>query len=304
MRSSGWAEPLPVLPGEAEVVVETPGHAPIRQKVTLAAGERKSLSIDAAADAPAVSELPTGAAKHEEIPASGPRYRPIAIAAGAVAVAGLATFAIAGAMSNGTYSDLKSACGDRACPPDKASDIDAGETQQTIANVGLVVAHSKHHLHAYYMIRNSELAGLTDNEIEVIAQIARYHRKSEPKQSHEAFAALDDGDQRMVRALAAVLRIAIGLDRRHEGRVVGVEVADQGGDTGGPLTIGAVPAPGADMRQAGISIAVVWHFNQQMIPELLPVQRYPLLAAFSAAAEALPEFQAAPHGDSTFRQTP
>ena len=88
-----------------------------------------------------------------------------------------------------------------------------------LANVGLVVAHSQHHLHAYYVIRNSELAGLTDNEIEVIAQIARYHRKSEPKQSHQPFAALSASDQRLVRSLAAVLRVAIGLDRRHEGRV-------------------------------------------------------------------------------------
>ena len=60
-----------------------------------------------------------------------------------------------------------------------------------------------------------------------------------------------------------------------------------------------LPAPAAGMHQAGISIAVIWHFNQQMIPELVPAQRFPRLAAFSAAAEALPEFQAAPHGDAT-----
>ena len=100
-----------------------------------------------------------------------------------------------------------------------------------LANVGLVVAHSQHHLHAYYVIRNSELAGLTDNEIEVIAQIARYHRKSEPKQSHEAFAALSASDQRLVRSLAGVLRVAIGLDRRHDGRVAAVDAA--------PMTLAA-----------------------------------------------------------------
>jgi exopolyphosphatase/guanosine-5'-triphosphate,3'-diphosphate pyrophosphatase len=116
-----------------------------------------------------------------------------------------------------------------------------------LANVGLVVAHSKHHLHAYYMIRNSELAGLTDGEIEVIAQVARYHRKSEPKQSHEAFAALGDDDQRLVRSLAAVLRVAIGLDRRHEGRVAGVKVEHAIDGDGEPLTISAVPAPGTEI---------------------------------------------------------
>ncbi len=88
-----------------------------------------------------------------------------------------------------------------------------------LANVGLVVAHSKHHLHAYYVIRNSELAGLTDAEIEVIAQIARYHRKSEPKASHAEFAALSPADRELVRGLAAILRVAIGLDRSHRRRV-------------------------------------------------------------------------------------
>jgi exopolyphosphatase/guanosine-5'-triphosphate,3'-diphosphate pyrophosphatase len=96
------------------------------------------------------------------------------------------------------------------------------EAGALLANVGLVVAHSKHHLHAYYVIRNSELAGLTDAEIEVIAQIARYHRKSAPKPSHPEYSALPPADQDLVRALAAILRVAIGLDRSHRARVRGV----------------------------------------------------------------------------------
>ena len=95
------------------------------------------------------------------------------------------------------------------------------EAGALLANVGLVVAHSKHHLHAYYVIRNSELAGLTDLEIEIIAQIARYHRKSEPKASHPEFAALAERDQALVRALAGILRVAIGLDRSHQGESPG-----------------------------------------------------------------------------------
>jgi exopolyphosphatase/guanosine-5'-triphosphate,3'-diphosphate pyrophosphatase len=98
------------------------------------------------------------------------------------------------------------------------------EAGALLANVGLVVAHTKHHLHSYYVIRNSELAGLTDHEIELIAQIARYHRKSEPKTGHPQFAALDRADQALVRTLAAILRVAIGLDRCHEHRVAGVRV--------------------------------------------------------------------------------
>jgi exopolyphosphatase/guanosine-5'-triphosphate,3'-diphosphate pyrophosphatase len=117
------------------------------------------------------------------------------------------------------------------------------EAGALLANVGLVVAHSKHHIHAYYVIRNSELAGLTDLEIETIAQIARYHRKSEPKPSHAEFAALDADDQQLVRTLAAILRVAIGLDRTHKGLVRSVRADLQSKR----IIVFATPAPGADI---------------------------------------------------------
>jgi exopolyphosphatase/guanosine-5'-triphosphate,3'-diphosphate pyrophosphatase len=98
------------------------------------------------------------------------------------------------------------------------------EAAALLANVGVVVSHSKHHLHSYYVIRNSELVGLTDREIELIAVIARYHRKSAPKQSHAEFAQLSEADQKLVTSLAAILRIAIGLDRTQDGRVKSVTV--------------------------------------------------------------------------------
>lgn len=93
------------------------------------------------------------------------------------------------------------------------------EVAALLANVGITVSHAKHHLHSYYIIRHADLLGLTDHEIELIAQIARYHRKSEPKLHHEPFAALDENDRDRVRLLAAILRVAIGLDRTHDGRV-------------------------------------------------------------------------------------
>lgn len=57
----------------------------------------------------------------------------------------------------------------------------------------------------------------------------------------------------------------------------------------------------ATMGQAEVSTAVAWRFIQQMLPDVVPAGRYPLLCALSRAAEALPEFHAAPHGDSTYR---
>jgi hypothetical protein len=46
---------------------------------------------------------------------------------------------------------------------------------------------------------------------------------------------------------------------------------------------------------------VAWHFTQQVVPDVVATERFPRLAAFSAAAENLPEFRAAPHGDGTYR---
>jgi exopolyphosphatase/guanosine-5'-triphosphate,3'-diphosphate pyrophosphatase len=99
------------------------------------------------------------------------------------------------------------------------------ETASLLANVGITVSHAKHHLHSYYMIRNADLLGLTDDEIEVIAQIARYHRKGEPKLSHEPFRTLSLQDQNRVRLLSSILRVAIGLDRTHDGRIENVKIS-------------------------------------------------------------------------------
>jgi exopolyphosphatase/guanosine-5'-triphosphate,3'-diphosphate pyrophosphatase len=101
------------------------------------------------------------------------------------------------------------------------------EAAAVLANVGLVVSHARHHLHTYYIVRNADLVGFTDHEIELIAQIARYHRKSEPKLQHSAFAALSEDDQHTVRMLSAILRIAIGLDRTHDGRTTSVSVTQK-----------------------------------------------------------------------------
>jgi exopolyphosphatase/guanosine-5'-triphosphate,3'-diphosphate pyrophosphatase len=112
--------------------------------------------------------------------------------------------------------------------PDERSLLEAAAL---LANAGLAISHNKHHKHSYYVIRNSDrLVGFTDREIEVVAQIARYHRKSAPKASHPEWAALDEGDQRTVLVGAAVLRVAIGLDRSHHQAVTGLDAAEEGGE--------------------------------------------------------------------------
>jgi exopolyphosphatase/guanosine-5'-triphosphate,3'-diphosphate pyrophosphatase len=100
-----------------------------------------------------------------------------------------------------------------------------------LANVGLAISHERHHLHSYYVIRHAEhLRGFTQREVELIAQVARYHRKSVPKPKHQAFSALSSSDQRLVRVLAGILRVAVALDRAHDHRVAGLAVeASPGG---------------------------------------------------------------------------
>jgi exopolyphosphatase/guanosine-5'-triphosphate,3'-diphosphate pyrophosphatase len=120
------------------------------------------------------------------------------------------------------------------------------EAAALLANVGLFVSHSEHHKHSYYLIRHSDrLAGFTDHEIELIALVARYHRKSAPKPKHAEFARLRPADQQRVRALAGILRIAIALDRSHDGRVGSVAVASANG--AGALRLHVAPADGADI---------------------------------------------------------
>jgi hypothetical protein len=140
VRRGGWSEPVPVKPGPAKVIVETPGHALIEQNIQLAAGERKSLAIDAGAEADVATADPQAGHGAVTASTSSPTsLRPWAYVAGGVALAGFATFTVFGLKANGTYSDLRSQCPAGPCPPGHEDDISSGKTSQTVANIGLVV---------------------------------------------------------------------------------------------------------------------------------------------------------------------
>jgi exopolyphosphatase/guanosine-5'-triphosphate,3'-diphosphate pyrophosphatase len=87
-------------------------------------------------------------------------------------------------------------------------------------NCGLFVSHAAYHKHSYYLIRNGELLGFSEAEIEVIANLARYHRRNTPKKKHESYSNLPSKKHRqLVNQLSAILRIAVTLDRRQIGAV-------------------------------------------------------------------------------------
>ncbi|XOB65954.1 hypothetical protein ACMC5R_04165 [Deferribacteres bacterium DY0037] len=98
------------------------------------------------------------------------------------------------------------------------------EAAAVLRDVGKHIAYSKHHKHTYYLIKHSELVGYSVKEVELIANIARYHRKSSPKQSHEDYNMLNDTDRERVIKLASILRIAIALDRSHKGQIKNLKV--------------------------------------------------------------------------------
>lgn len=89
------------------------------------------------------------------------------------------------------------------------------EIASLLHEIGFFISHDQHHRHSYYLIRNAALMGFTDDEKDIIAHIARYHRKSHPKLKHASFARLSPDDQKIIQKLASVLRIADGLDRTH-----------------------------------------------------------------------------------------
>ena len=87
-------------------------------------------------------------------------------------------------------------------------------------NCGHYVGHSAYHKHSYYLIRNGELLGYTETEIEIIANLARYHRKSAPKKKHDNYRNLPSKKYRhLVDQVSALLRLAVALDQRQIGAI-------------------------------------------------------------------------------------
>jgi exopolyphosphatase/guanosine-5'-triphosphate,3'-diphosphate pyrophosphatase len=94
--------------------------------------------------------------------------------------------------------------------------------------VGQFINQSGHHRHAYYILTETAILGLSDAELAVVANVARYHRKAPPDPSHDNYRDLSDRDRDRVRTLAAILRVADGLDHDHRQRVTGVKATPRG----------------------------------------------------------------------------
>jgi len=95
-------------------------------------------------------------------------------------------------------------------------------------DLGIHISYERHHRHSYYLIKNGDLRGFDPTEVEVMALVARYHRRAEPKKSHDGYGALPAPLRRTVKVLSALLRVAEGLDRSHSQPLKALRLRDRG----------------------------------------------------------------------------
>ncbi len=151
-------------------------------------------------------------------------------------------------------------------------------------NCGHFVNHAAHHKHSYYLVRHGGLLGYTEAEIEVIANIARYHRKSQPKKKHENYRMLPSKEYRqMVDQLSAILRLGVALDRRQLGAIAQID-CEYNADAK-ELRLHLYPneaAPNCDMELWSLAYKKVCfesQFNLTVVPILKTVDK-PCMAAY------------------------
>jgi exopolyphosphatase/guanosine-5'-triphosphate,3'-diphosphate pyrophosphatase len=98
------------------------------------------------------------------------------------------------------------------------------EVAALLHDVGYYVGVSNHHKHAFYLIQASPLVGLTQLQTDIVANVARYHRKSQPKTQHKPYVDLAPKHRLTIAKLAGILRLADALDHEHASTVESVEV--------------------------------------------------------------------------------
>jgi exopolyphosphatase/guanosine-5'-triphosphate,3'-diphosphate pyrophosphatase len=98
------------------------------------------------------------------------------------------------------------------------------EAASLLHDVGALVSYRGHHRHSYHLIAHAEALPLNPDQRRLVAVICRYHRKAPPSKKHPEFAALRPEERATVRRVAAILRVADGLDRGHISAVEAVRV--------------------------------------------------------------------------------
>jgi exopolyphosphatase/guanosine-5'-triphosphate,3'-diphosphate pyrophosphatase len=126
------------------------------------------------------------------------------------------------------------------------------EAGALLHDTGHMISHRGHHKHGEYLALNGDIPGLEGRDRAIVAAVVRYHnRKSEPGGHHAAYSMLNNNEKREARRLAAILRIAEGLDHSHRERVTGVDASFQRGAVG--VQVSARGDAAEDLRDANRS---------------------------------------------------
>ncbi len=89
--------------------------------------------------------------------------------------------------------------------------------------IGHFISNTSHHKHSLYLIQHSEIFGFNARDILITALVARYHRRAHPSMNHEEYNRLDHEDRIIVSKLAAILRVADALARKHGRILTGID---------------------------------------------------------------------------------
>jgi exopolyphosphatase/guanosine-5'-triphosphate,3'-diphosphate pyrophosphatase len=102
------------------------------------------------------------------------------------------------------------------------------EVASIVHDIGGFVAARAHHRHAYYLLTHSEIFGLSGMDMEIVANVARYHRRGGPQSDHPAYAALPRSARVTVNRLSGILRVADALDKGHNQRIRNAKISVAG----------------------------------------------------------------------------
>jgi exopolyphosphatase/guanosine-5'-triphosphate,3'-diphosphate pyrophosphatase len=155
------------------------------------------------------------------------------------------------------------------------------EIAARLQDVGYVINYDQHHKHSYHLIRNSRLPGIRAHDLELVANVARYHRGAHPKRKHENLSRISAEDQQRVQRMAAILRLAGGLDRSRSQLVR--DVLASVSDDGVVLDVVADEEPQVDVWGAerrtelfeqvfGLPVAIRWGTARKDKPARRPAK--------------------------------
>lgn len=93
------------------------------------------------------------------------------------------------------------------------------EAAAMLHDIGTYISMTAHHKHTHYLLTATPIIGLNQEQLQIVANVARYHRKSFPKMQHDPYRVLSSKGRVVVSKLAAILRLADAMDNEHASRV-------------------------------------------------------------------------------------